>query len=75
MQKLFKKYLDNEAFPCIVTDGQGAAELLKERFDLIFFTGGFSRKKHVTFFRELKFWVEVGKPLNSKTLKILNLKK
>jgi len=40
MQKLFKKYLDNEAFPCIVTDGQGSAELLKERFDLIFFTGG-----------------------------------
>ena len=26
MQKLFKKYLDNEAFPCIVTDGQCRVE-------------------------------------------------
>jgi len=40
MATLFEKYLDNEAFPCIVTDGPGSAKLLKERFDLIFFTGG-----------------------------------
>lgn len=40
MEKLFAEYLDNEAFPCFVTDGPGSAVLLKERFDLIFFTGG-----------------------------------
>ena len=31
MGKLFPKYLDNEAFPVIVTDGPGSAKLLKGR--------------------------------------------
>jgi hypothetical protein len=30
MEKLFAEYLDNEAFPCFVTDGPGSAVLLKE---------------------------------------------
>jgi len=40
MAELFPKYMDSEAFPVVITDGPGSAELLKQRFDFIFFTGG-----------------------------------
>jgi len=39
MEKL-PKYLDNDAFPVFVEGPEGSSKLLKERYDLIFFTGG-----------------------------------
>ena len=34
------KYLDADAFPVFVEGPEGATKMLKERYDLIFFTGG-----------------------------------
>ena len=31
MADLFPKYMDTEAFPVVITDGPGSAEILKER--------------------------------------------
>lgn len=31
MAELFPKYMDSEAFPVVITDGPGSAELLKQR--------------------------------------------
>ena len=34
------KYLNSDAFPVFVEGPEGATKMLKERYDLIFFTGG-----------------------------------
>lgn len=34
------KYLNSDAFPVFVEGPEGATRMLKERYDLIFFTGG-----------------------------------
>lgn len=40
MYDVLPKYLDPEAFPVFVEGPEGSSKLLKERYDLIFFTGG-----------------------------------
>ena len=40
MEEKLGKYLDPECFPTFVEGPEGSARLLKERYDLIFFTGG-----------------------------------
>ena len=39
MEKL-PQYIDSEAFPVFVEGPEGSGRLLKERYDMIFFTGG-----------------------------------
>ena len=36
------KYIDAEAYPVFVEGPEGSSRLLKERYDIIFFTGGTS---------------------------------
>lgn len=40
MAERLPKYIDNEAFPIFVEGPEGSSRLLKERYDMIFFTGG-----------------------------------
>ena len=40
MAEKLHKYIDTEAFPVFVEGPEGSSRLLKERYDIIFFTGG-----------------------------------